>query len=348
MNVLGIETSCDETAAAVVSCGLVVRSNVVFSQTDLHRPYGGVVPEVASRNHSAYLPGIAEKAVSLSGLAWAQMDAVAATYGPGLASSLLVGLAFGKALAIVLRIPFVAVNHLEAHLYAPFMSPGAPDFAASCPLVALVVSGGHTCLIRADAPGKYRLLGTTVDDAAGEIFDKGAKLLGLPYPGGPEISRLAEGGDPGAIAFPRGRLSADTVGGLRAGLCFSFSGLKTSLLYCLKRGGGAKENCSRADIAASYQEAIVDSLCARLELAASVEGVRCVAVGGGVSLNRRLREKIVAMADKNGLKALFSAPEFCMDNAAMVAGVAGCGLGLRGRVAWEIDARPNFDPDFFK
>ncbi|MDO9541891.1 MAG: tRNA (adenosine(37)-N6)-threonylcarbamoyltransferase complex transferase subunit TsaD, partial [Kiritimatiellia bacterium] len=199
MNVLGIETSCDETAASIVSDGRGVRSSVVFSQTDLHRPYGGVVPEIASRNHLEYLPGIIEKALAETGLStgggdWKQIDAVAATYGPGLASSLLVGVTAGRALALRLAVPFIAVNHLEAHLYAPFLTTAAPDMNSLCPFVALIVSGGHTCLVRVDGLGNYRLLGTTCDDAAGEVFDKGAKLLGLGYPGGPEISKLASDG----------------------------------------------------------------------------------------------------------------------------------------------------------
>src|SRR5450759_3668832 len=184
MNVLGIETSCDETAAAVVADGCTVLSSAVFSQVALHRPHGGVVPEIASRQHVEHLPRMLDQALAQSGLEWPRLQAVAVTYGPGLASSLLVGLSAAKALALRLNIPLIGINHLEAHLYSVFLAHGAPRYASACPLVALIVSGGHTCLVRVDAPGQYRRLGQTIDDAAGGAFDKGAKLLGLEYPGG--------------------------------------------------------------------------------------------------------------------------------------------------------------------
>jgi len=341
MNILGIETSCDETAAAVVTDAGDVLSNIVFSQTELHAPYGGVVPEIASRSHLVNFPAVVEQALAKAGLGWDRIEAVAATYGPGLASSLLVGLTAGRALAMRLARPFIAVNHLEAHLYAPFLSKNMPEFSLLCPFIALIVSGGHTCLVKVEALGRYRLLGTTLDDAAGECFDKGAKLLGLGYPGGPEINRLAFQGDKTALSFPRGKISSTAgTGGLNAGLCFSFSGLKTALMYYLK-SSTVDTRRPVADIAASYQEAVVDALCDRLMLAARQEGAKCVMAGGGVSINTRLREKTSAAAEASGLQVFFAEPEYCLDNAAMVAGLAGAGQGIKGDQAWNLDVNPN-------
>jgi N6-L-threonylcarbamoyladenine synthase len=343
MNVLGIETSCDETAAAVVVNGRKVLSNVVFSQTDFHRPYGGVVPEVASRQHVERLPALIDQAVSQAGLKWNEINAVAATYGPGLASSLLVGLSAGRALALRLNIPFIAVNHLEAHLYSPFLNEKAAALASLCPFVALIVSGGHTCLVKVNGPGKYYLLGKTLDDAAGEVFDKGAKLLGLGYPGGPEINSLAAGGNTSAVSFPRGKISQNAeCRGLSADLCFSFSGLKTALMYYLKtRKDG--DRIKPSDIAASYQEAIVDSLCDRLLMAARREKTKCIAAVGGVSLNTRLREKLIFLGKTAGCMVLFAEAQYCLDNAAMVAGLAGAGQGIRSKEAWAVDVSPNLE-----
>jgi len=342
MIILGIETSCDESAVAVTSGGRDVLANVVFSQTELHRPYGGVVPEIASRNHLAMLPAIIKQALQSAGVGWHELRAVAAPYGPGLASSLLVGAGFAKGLAMRLGIPFIAVNHLEAHIYSPFLTPGCPDFNAVCPLLVLVVSGGHTCLVRADHLGCYRLLGTTLDDAAGEAFDKGAKLLGLGYPGGPAMNKLAAGGRLGAVVFPRGRIAAaHLLHGLEHDFCFSFSGLKTSLYYFLRRWQAEGKPAAPADIAAAYQEAIVDALTERLLLAARREKIACVAVVGGVSLHSRLRTKVTALGAQNTLKDFFAEPQYCMDNAAMVAGLAGAGQGIKGDAAWQLDICPN-------
>ena len=341
MKILGLETSCDETAAAVAD-GRTVLSSVVFSQTTLHAPYGGVVPEIASRNHLEALPAIVRQALQDAKAAWSGLDAVAVTYGPGLASSLLVGVAYARGIAMRLGIPFIAVNHLEAHLYSPFLTAGRPDFNAACPLLALIVSGGHTCLVRAERIGSYRLLGTTLDDAAGEAFDKGAKLLGLGYPGGPAINKLSAGGRPGTIEFPRGSIApANLPHALESDLCFSFSGLKTSLYYYLRRQQSAISPQTKADIAASYQEAIVDALCGRLLLAAQRENIGRVAVVGGVSLNSRLREKAVALGRKYSLEIFFAEPQYCMDNAAMVAGLAGAGRGAAGSEDWQLDVRPD-------
>lgn len=350
MHILGIETSCDETAAAVVSDGNQVRSNVVFSQAALHRPYGGVVPEIASRNHVTHFSGVLEDAISQSGLDWNHLDAIAVTYGPGLASSLLVGISAAKALAMRLNIPLVGINHLEAHMHSVFLSPDSPDFPDICPFIALIVSGGHTCLIRVEGLDHYRLLGMTLDDAAGEAFDKGANLLGLGYPGGPAIETVSREGNPAAIPFPRGQVRKYAKkGGLQRDLCFSFSGLKTALMYYMKaRSCGPKamqspQSDDLANIAASFQEAIVDVLVDRVFMALNREKVRCFSAVGGVSLNQRLREKLVDLAESTGTRVFLSPPEYCIDNAAMVAGLAGTGQGISGESAWSLDACPNLE-----
>lgn len=344
MNILGIETSCDETAAAVVAGGGMVLSSAVFSQVDLHRPHGGVVPEIASRQHVEHLPRMLEEAVAQAALEWPCLQAVAVTYGPGLASSLLVGLSAAKALALRLKIPLIGINHLEAHLYSVFLERDAPRYASACPLVALIVSGGHTCLVHVDAPGQYRRLGQTIDDAAGEAFDKGAKLLGLEYPGGPVIDRLSALGDAGRIAFPRTRaLKADFTGGLAPELCFSFSGLKTSLLYYLRDHPQAVRKPVLNDVAAGYQEAIVDVLVRGAKRALQRERVKTLVVAGGVSLNRRLRARLLEMAAGLKVSVLLPASSYCVDNAAMVAGLAGIGQGITGTEAWSLDACPNLE-----
>lgn len=344
MNVLGIETSCDETAAAVVADGNMVLSSAVFSQIALHRPHGGVVPEIASRQHVEHLPRMLEEALAQSGLEWAQLQAVAVTYGPGLASSLLIGLSAAKALALRMDIPLIGINHLEAHLYSVFLAHDAPRYASACPLVALIVSGGHTCLVRVDAPGQYRQLGQTIDDAAGEAFDKGAKLLGLEYPGGPVIDRVSALGDAGRIAFPRTRVrKSNFTGELVPALCFSFSGLKTSLLYYLRDHPEAVREPVLADVAAGYQEAIVDVLVRGAQRALQRERVQTLVVAGGVSLNRRLRVRLLEMAAGLKVRVLLPSPAYCVDNAAMVAGLAGIGQGITGEAAWLLDALPNLE-----
>ncbi len=278
MVVLGIETSCDESAAAVVEDGRRVLSSVVYSQVPLHQPYGGVVPEIASRSHVEKISGVIREALAAAfggDLAapvrpewWGRIDAVAATYGPGLASSLIVGLSAAKGLALDLGRPLIGVNHIEAHIHSVFLSPEAPDPADACPLLALVVSGGHTCWVDMPEPGRYRVIGQTLDDAAGEAFDKAAKLLGLGYPGGPAIDRAArQAGRSDAAVFPKGRPRPGTpaVGALRAELCVSFSGLKTALM-CRLRERPPQGAGEVAELAAAYQEAIVEALadrCAR-------------------------------------------------------------------------------------
>lgn len=340
MNVLGIETSCDETSAAIISGGTRVLSSIVLSQIEMHAPYGGVVPEIASRSHVEHLSGVVGEAVKVSGLSWSAIDAVAVTHGPGLASSLLVGLSFAKGLAFSLKKPLCVINHIEAHIYSAFLEGEASRFEDVCPFVALVVSGGHTSLFRVDGKGRYKLLGQTIDDAAGEAFDKGANLLGLGYPGGPVIDRISKNGQRDYVNFPRGRVRAQNLGlmGVDHDLCFSFSGLKTALLYYLKDHPPANE-AELASVAASYQEAIIDSLVQRCERAVEDTGV--LVVGGGVSLNSRLRERLTEMANRNSVELIMARPRYCGDNAAMIAGLAGAGYGTWGADAMAADAVPN-------
>ena len=344
MNILGIETSCDETAAALVRDGQTVLSNIVYSQIAHHRPYGGVVPEIASRKHVEHLPDVIAEAVSASGVGWAGIDAIAVTHGPGLASSLLVGLAGAKGLALRLNKPLVGINHLEAHIYSVFLGPDRPDPAAVSPFLALIVSGGHTSFVRVEGIGRYRLLGRTVDDAAGEAFDKGANLLRLGYPGGPLIDKAARNGNPAYVPFSRGfiRKLQSRLSNLDPHFCVSFSGLKTALLYRLKDHPlGPEPDAEVADLAASYQEAIVDTLVQRLSRA--TESLKVVAVVGGVSLNHRLRERLATLAVKRRLRIILASPQHCTDNAAMVAGLAAHKLseGRPLEAAMALDAEPN-------
>lgn len=343
MIVLGIETSCDETSAAVVRDGREVLSNVISTQIALHQPYGGVVPEIAARSHVEMLPRIIEQAVQEAGVGWGGIDEVAVTYGPGLASSLLIGLSAAKALAMRLGRPLVCINHLEAHAYSPFLNADAPAFAATVPFTSLIVSGGHSCLVRVEGVGQYTLLGQTIDDAAGEAFDKGANLLGLGYPGGPAIDKASRGGDPKYVQFPKGRPTKDLerMGGLPLDLCFSFSGLKTALLYYVKNHPLSAERTELPSIAASYQEAIVDALLQRTARVVRPGG--CLAVGGGVSLNRRLRERLQEWCGQNRSRLLLAEGRYCADNAAMIAGLAGIGGGIRGDATLRMDVNPNLE-----
>lgn len=302
--VLGIETSCDETAAAVVAGGgRRVLSSVVSSQIDLHARYGGVVPEIAGRAHvELMLPVIAE-AVVTAGAADDDIAAVAATCGPGLVGALLVGVSAAKALALVRSVPFVAVNHLEAHLHAAFLDE--PDI--ELPVVVILVSGGHTMLVLMTDRLEFRLLGETVDDAAGEAFDKVARFLGLGYPGGPAVDRLAAAGDPDAIAFPRPMLDD--------GWNFSFSGLKTAVINHVRR----HPDEDPADVAASFQEAVADVLVTKARRAAAACGARGLCLAGGVAANTRLRELVLDAGMADGLGTYLPSPAMCTDNAAMVA-----------------------------
>ena len=307
MHVLGIETSCDETSAAVLDDGRAV-SNVISSQL-VHARFGGVVPELASRAHQRLIVHVVRDALDRAHVGLNAIDGIAATRGPGLVGALLVGLNFGKALAFGLGRPFTAVNHMEGHLYSVFLEEGKPGF----PYVALIVSGGHTMLVHVTAPLEHRILGETLDDAAGEAFDKVARMLGLPYPGGPSIDRVAREGNPAAVNFPRS---------YPGDLDFSFSGIKTAVLYYLRdaeRRGNAPGEREKADIAAGFQSAVVDVLATRLMEAAARTGVRHIALAGGVSANSLLRAELGARAAAKGLTLSMPRLEYCMDNGAMIA-----------------------------
>lgn len=341
MIVLGIESSCDETAAAVVKDGCQVLSSVVFSQIPLHKPYGGVVPEIASRSHLEKISEVVNEAVERSGLGWDGIDAVAVTYGPGLASSLIVGLNTAKGLALALKKPLIGINHIEAHIHSVFLDK--PEIPHVYPLLALVVSGGHSAWIECLRPGSYRILGQTLDDAAGEAFDKAAKVLGLGYPGGPVIDQAARRarGD-GSYKFPKGRVQPDNpcLGNLRSELCVSFSGLKTSLMHTLKKQP-AETPEAVAEVAFAYQEAIVGALADRCAIAVSDGKYKALALGGGVSLNKRLREALQTVCSDAGIPLLLAEPKYCGDNAAMIAGLAGVGGGIVGAEAFELDVVPS-------
>jgi N6-L-threonylcarbamoyladenine synthase len=298
MNILGIETSCDETGIAVVADGRRIIAGEVASQIDIHAAFGGVVPEIASRQHTECISQLTQAVLAQAGV---KVDAVAATIGPGLMGSLLVGVSFAKALALSWNIPFVPVHHLEGHLFSAFLSDAPPEF----PFLALLVSGGHTCLIFCDRPHHYEMLGTTRDDAIGESFDKVARLLGLPYPGGPSIQKAAEEGASDAVAFPRPMCGRDD------GLDFSYSGLKTAVLYELRDRGGKV-----ADIAASFQAAAVDILMIKTRQALALTGARRLVVAGGVAANRLLRERLAAELD---VPVHMPPLSLCVDNGAMIA-----------------------------
>ena len=325
MKILGIETSCDETAAAVVENGRIVLSNAVYSQIAQHRPYGGVVPEIASRNHVAKLPGIIAEALSEAGETYDSIDAIAVTYGPGLASSLLIGFAAAKTLAQRLGKPLIGVNHHEGHLHSIFMKDDAPAPEEVFPLLGLLVSGGDSSLVLMHGPGRYERLGSTIDDAAGEALDKAAAVLNLGYPGGPVIQKTAEGGNPAAIRFPRGLEQSDRgkwIYKYDRNLCFSFSGLKTSLLTHVKKLDHPPEGDELRDICASYQEAICDALTIRVARALELFPLKSFACAGGVSMNKVLREKLNKLSVSSGIPILLCPPAYCTDNAAMIAGAA--------------------------
>jgi N6-L-threonylcarbamoyladenine synthase len=325
MKILGLESSCDETAAAIVEDGRKVLSNAIYSQIEKHRPYGGVVPEIASRNHVAKLPGIIEEALNEAGETYDSIDAIAVTYGPGLASSLLIGFSAAKTLAHRLNKPLIGVNHHEGHLHSVFMKEDAPPESEVYPMLGLLVSGGDSSLVLMHGTGQYELLGSTIDDAAGEALDKAAAVLKLGYPGGPVIQKTADGGNPNAIRFPRGLDGIDRgkwIYKYDRELCFSFSGLKTSLLTHVKKLDHEPVGDELRDIAASYQEAVADALTIRVERALERFPVKSFSCAGGVSLNKILREKLTKLSEATGIPLLLCPPSLCTDNAAMIAGAA--------------------------
>jgi N6-L-threonylcarbamoyladenine synthase len=324
MPLLAFETSCDETSAAVVHQGRVL-SNVVSSQIRLHAEYGGVVPELAAREHLRNLMPVARMALHEASVPTDQLDAVAATRGPGLPSALMVGLKAAQAMAFVLRRPFLGIHHHEAHLYSPWLKgqPPVADFAHFQPSLSLIVSGGHTLLVHVRAELEHHLLGSTVDDAAGECFDKVGKLIGLPYPAGPEIDRLAEGGNPRAFDFPRPMMDDPNDD-------FSFSGLKTSVRYFLRDHPDLLNDSQRLrDLCASVQAAIVDVLVTKTIRAAKRLRVGCVTASGGVTCNRSLRQKLTAACERERLTLMLADKSFCTDNAAMIGILAERKLKLR-------------------
>ena len=335
MRVLAIESSCDESAAAVLDARSGLLAHELFSQVELHRAYGGVVPELASRDHVRRLLPLVERALGRAGTAASELHGVAYTAGPGLIGALLTGASLARSLAYAWGLPAIGVHHLEGHLLAPLLEPEPPPF----PHVALLVSGGHTLLIEVSAIGNYRVLGASRDDAAGEAFDKTAKLLGLPYPGGPQLALLAEQGRPGAFVFPRPMLD-------RAGLEFSFSGLKTAVRQALH--GRELTAQLRADVAHAVQEAIVETLIAKALRALEYTGLTALVVSGGVSANRVLRERLSEAAGKSGARVYYPRIEFSTDNAAMIA-VAGLkrleagqrdDLAIHARAQWPLDSLP--------
>ena len=327
--ILGIETSCDETAVAVVEDGFHVRSNLIAAQVHLHERFGGVVPEVAARAHVEALNPLLQEALEQAGAAFGDFDGVAVTVGPGLVGALLSGMAAAKAVSLATGAPLIGVNHLEGHIWANFLEDGPP----APPYIALVVSGGHTMIVHIRESHHHRVLGQTLDDAAGEAFDKVARLLGLGFPGGPALDRLALEGDPQAIRFPRAMEDSGD-------LSFSMSGLKTAVLRFVKGERSAGRELVLPDLAASFQEAIVDVIVKKTIEAAINEGVKTILLGGGVVANTRLRERMLAEGEGAGLKVLFPPLDLCTDNAAMIACVGAARLDLGERSSFDIGADP--------
>jgi N6-L-threonylcarbamoyladenine synthase len=334
MIVLGLESSCDETAAAIYDGARGLRAHVLHSQAAMHAEYGGVVPELAARDHVGRIQSLVAAVLAEAGLKANELDGIAYTAGPGLIGALLVGGSFAAGLAAAIDRPLLAVHHLEGHLLAPMLEDDRPEF----PFVALLVSGGHTMLARVDGVGRYEILGETLDDAAGEAFDKTAKALGLPYPGGPELAKLAEAGQPGRFRFSRPMTD-------RPGLEFSFSGLKTAVLNQLKPDFDRQ---ARADLARAFEEAVTDTLAIKCERALDATGLKGLIVAGGVGANRRLRARLKAATDARGARLHFPRPAFCTDNAAMIAYAGWARLsagerssGLPARARWPLsELRP--------
>jgi N6-L-threonylcarbamoyladenine synthase len=315
--ILGIDTSCDDTSASVVENGAMIISNIISSQTEIHKKYGGIVPELASRRHIEMLWPVVDKALKTAGVEFKDLSGIAVCYGPGLIGSLLVGCSFAKAVCYTREIPLIAVNHLEGHVFASFLEEPRPEF----PFIALIVSGGHTSLYKVEGFGKYRELGRTRDDAAGEAYDKVSKLLGLGYPGGPVIDKLAKDGNPGAIDFPRAYLPES--------LDFSFSGLKTAVLNYVRRSSvkaGVSSDSSfilhpssLSDIAASFQAAVVDVLVRKTEWAIKKTWIKRVVMSGGVAANSELRKSMKEMGQERNAGIFMPSISLCTDNAAMIA-----------------------------
>ncbi len=332
MRILGIETSCDETGIAIYDSERGLLADALHSQVALHADYGGVVPELASRDHVRKTLPLIRKTLSDAGCAAGDIDGVAFTAGPGLVGALLVGCAIGRSLAWAWDVPAVEVHHMEGHLLAPLLEDDAPDF----PFVALLVSGGHTLLVGVKGVGEYEILGDTLDDAAGEAFDKTAKLLGLDYPGGPALARLAERGDPRRFHFPRPMTN-------RPGLDFSFSGLKTFAVNTASENGDDPQ--TRADIARAFQDALVDTLLIKCRRALKQTGMHRLVMAGGVSANRALRERLQAAAKKEGFRVYYPRPAFCTDNGAMIAFAGALRLAAGERIDLAFSGRPRWPLD---
>ena len=330
MITLGIETSCDETAVAVVEDGFHVRANLIARQEHLHERYGGVVPEVAARAHVEALNPLLERALTEADVGFRNIDGVAVTVGPGLVGALLVGMAAAKAVSLATGVPLIGVNHLEGHVWANFLEHGKPD----PPYVALVVSGGHTMLVHMPEVHHHVVLGQTLDDAAGEAFDKVARLLGLGFPGGPALDAMAAKGNPHAIRFPRAMEDSGD-------LDFSMSGLKTAVLRYVRSEQAAGRDVSFPDVAASFQEAIVDVQVSKTVTAAKGKGVDTVLLGGGVVANTRLRERMTEAGERDGFRVLYPSLELCTDNAAMIATVGAARLARGERSSLDTAADPN-------
>ena len=330
MRVLGIETSCDETGVAVFDTAAGLRAHALYSQVDLHAEYGGVVPELASRDHVRKLLPLVRQTLAEAGMNLSEIDGVAYTSGPGLVGALMVGAAAGRAMAWALDVPAIGVHHMEGHLLAPLLEAEPPE----APFVALLVSGGHSQLVDVKAIGRYELLGDTLDDAAGEAFDKTAKLMGLPYPGGPHLARLAELGTPGAYKFSRPMTD-------RPGLDFSFSGLKTQVLLAWQQSD--RSDATRNDIARGFEDAVVETLAIKCERALQQTGHRTLVIAGGVGANKRLRARLAEMAARRGGRVCFPRPVFCTDNGAMIALAGALRLQAGQHEEAVVTVRPRWD-----
>lgn len=330
--ILAIETSCDETSAAIVRGGRDILSNVISSQINIHQQYGGVVPEIASRKHLESITHVVRQAFQQANCTFADIDGVAVTYGPGLVGALLVGLSFGKAASYALKVPLLGINHLEGHLYAGFLEEPQAQF----PLICLVVSGGHTSIIFMPDHGEFQVLGETRDDAAGEVLDKVARAMGLGYPGGPKIEELASGGDPLKFDFPRAWLEENS-------LDFSYSGLKSALLNFLHNAEQKGETLPKEDIAASFQEAVIEVLVEKTLSACIGKGVDTVMMTGGVAANKRLRSRMFTRLSGEGIRLIVPPPELCTDNAAMIGCAAYFKMRRGGYSDLFLNALPGLD-----